>query len=167
MKLTSVALTASLIAVHTFAQDPIGPARSSKANWENVRSLAADSEIRVTTAAGETLRGALLGATNDALTVAVPSGTQSGERVLDRASVKSAALKREGHRLHHALIGAGIGAAGGLGITLAIGTSGSPGCIGNGGTGCLVTPPLFAAAAGFLIGAAWPSSGGREVYRSK
>jgi hypothetical protein len=43
VKLTSVAIAASLFAAQAFGQDPIGPGKPSKASWENVRTLTAGS----------------------------------------------------------------------------------------------------------------------------
>jgi hypothetical protein len=165
VKLTSVALAAaSLFAAHAFGQGPIGPTKSSKASWENVRTLTAFSEIRVITASGETLRGALLRVSGDSLTIGVPSGN-TGERLLDRASVKSVALRRAEHRLRHALIGAGVGTLAGAAVALVAASRGSGNCNGYDIVACVVPPPL-GAVVGFTIGAAVPAGGWHEIYRN-
>jgi hypothetical protein len=136
----------------------------SRSDWVAVQSLAIGGRIRVTTTDHKTIQGAFQSATGEGLALSQPSGAE----MLARSSIKSVSVKGPGHRMRHALIGLGIGAAGGLGAGAAI----DAGCHPHAFLGCLAGPDFgkevltpVGAVIGLGIGAVLPAGGWREVYR--
>jgi hypothetical protein len=136
----------------------------SKSDWIAVQSLAIGARIRVTTTDRKTIQGVFQSATGEGLTLGQPSGAE----MLARSSIKSVSVKGPGHRMRHALIGLGIGAAGGLGAGAAVDAGCNPhaflGCFGGPDFGKEVLTPV-GAVLGLGIGALLPAGGWREVYR--
>lgn len=109
------------------------------------------------------LRGEFQGATDDAVTIA----TSKSQETLSRTMVTKVSFWSESHRLRNALIGFGVGAAGGL-IAGAIGEAAScrPSCFG--GPNILAEGPTpLGAIVGGVVGALLPTGGWRDLYRVK
>jgi hypothetical protein len=144
------------------AQSAAAP--GSKSEWTAVQSLAIGARIRVTTTDRKTIQGAFQSATGEGLALGQPSGAE----MLARTSIKSVSVKGPGHRIRHALIGLGLGAAGGLGAGAAVDAGCNPhaflGCLGGPNFGKEVLTPV-GAVIGLGIGAVLPAGGWREVYR--
>jgi len=134
-----------------------------KSDWGSLKQIAAGQTIKVTVKHGASSQGDFQSATEDALMLRV-----AGEdRSLARDTVRRVSLKTNSHRGKHALIGAAIGAGGGLGAGIAIDNDCSPNaivCTGNKGKAILT--PVFALL-GAGIGALLPASGWREIYRAQ
>ena len=136
------------------------PSMNQKDDWNVLKALPQNQQIRVSLRAGGTHKGALKEASDSTLTF-------SDGRVLTKEDVQRVWVKRHGNRAKHALIGAGIGAGVGLGIGAAIDsscTSNSIVCTGN--RGKAIGTPLFAGI-GAGIAAILPAGGWEEVYRSR
>src|SRR6266478_8396819 len=89
------------------------------------------------------------------------------DRSIARETVRRVSLETNSHRGKHALIGAAIGAGGGLGAGIAIDNDCSPNaivCTGNQGK-AILTPAFALLGAG--IGALLPAGGWREIYRAR
>jgi hypothetical protein len=146
------------------AQSAVAPV--SKNDWNAVQSLPIGARIRVTTTDRKIIQGAFQSAADEGLAL----GQSSGAEMLARSSIKSVSVKGPGHRMRHALIGLGIGAAGGLGLGAGVDASCNPhaflGCIGGPNFGKEVLTPV-GAVIGFGIGAVLPAGGWREVYRMR
>ncbi|MGJ5817981.1 hypothetical protein [Paludibaculum fermentans] len=128
-------------------------------NWSNLSGLTAGSEIRVTLAGGQQLRGFLLRVTPESVLL----NATTSQETLARAAILRVALKKPGRRGRNTLIGLGIGAAGGLAIGAGIDArSNSGGWFQNAGKG--VIGPL-GAILGTVVGVAWPTGGWKDVYR--
>jgi len=115
------------------------PAQSALQDWNNLKALAAGSDVRVE-AGGRTTRGKWQGATDDALTIDAGRGPE----MLARAQVTAVAVRGKSHRVRNAVIGLAIGAGAGAGIGAA--TVGS--C-----TGFCISPITRGQAAGIAAGA--------------
>jgi hypothetical protein len=90
-----------------------------------------------------------------------------GDRSFPRDTVRRISIKSNGGRVKHALIGAAIGAGGGLGAGIAIDNDCSRTsivCTGNKGK-AILTPAFALLGAG--IGALLPAGDWREIYRSR
>jgi hypothetical protein len=159
---TWILALALVFAGEAAAQSAAAPV--SKSNWDAVQSLAIGVRIRVTTTDRKTIQGAFQSASDQGLAFGQPSGAE----MLARSSIKSVSVKGPGHRLRHALIGLGVGAAGGLGAGAGFDAGCNPhaflGCLGGPNFGKEVLTPV-GAVIGFGIGAALPAGGWREVYR--
>jgi hypothetical protein len=136
------------------------PSMAQNDNWQVLKALHPNQQIRVSLRAGGTHKGALQEVSDATLTV-------SDGQALKREDIQRVWVKRPGHRGKHALIGAGIGAGVGLGLGAGIDNSCSANsiiCTGN--RGKAIGTPLFALI-GAGIGAALPTGGWEEVYRSR
>ena len=134
-----------------------------RSDWGSLKQIAAGQTIKVIVKDGASSQGDFQSATEDALVLRV-----AGEdRSIARDTVRQVSLKTNSHRGKHALIGAAIGAGGGLGAGIAIDNDCSPNaivCTGNKGKAILT--PVFALI-GAGIGALLPAGGWREIYRAR
>jgi len=139
-----------------------------KSDWGNLRSLIAGAEIRVIAGGRQTVRGTFRSVSDDALIV----DQASGEEMIARSSVRSVSLKKDSRRGRNMLIGLGAGGVTGLILGVKL-DSCNPGggffsCFRPGGPnfGKEVLTPVFALV-GLGIGAAIPTGGWREIYRTQ
>jgi hypothetical protein len=136
-------------------------AQSPLQNWNNVKTLAAGTEIRVERSGAGPVRGQLQSATDESLVV----NSGKGQEMFSRQQVARVSVRGKSHRGRNTLIGLGVGA----GVGLAIGAAASTACSGFGciGTGPKLVAGLGGAGAllGTLVGWALPSGGWREIYR--
>jgi hypothetical protein len=156
------AYIALLLALLALAADPsLGAVE--KSDWSSLKQIAAGQTIKVTVKDGISSQGDFQSATEDALVLRIAGG----DRSIARDTIRRVALKTNGHRGKHALIGAAIGAGGGLGAGIAIDNDCSATsivCTGNKGKGIL-TPAFALIGAG--IGVLLPVGGWREIYRAR
>jgi hypothetical protein len=156
-----VALLFTLLAL---TADPLVGA-VEKSDWGSLKQIAAGQTIKVTVKHGASSQGDFQSATEDALLLRV-----AGEdRSIARDAVRRVSIKTNSHRGKHALIGAAIGAAGGLGAGIAVDNAlgCSPNaifCTGNKGK-AIATPGFALIGAG--IGALLPAGGWHEIYRAR
>jgi hypothetical protein len=133
------------------------------ADWSGVKGLEAGAQIRIGLTDGKAQRGALQSATDESLVVT----TSGGQETIERSHIAKLFSKKESHRGRHVLIGLGVGTAGGLAIGAATDhTCASSSCFIGPNLGKEIFTPL-GALIGLAVGAAWPTGGWREVYRSK
>ena len=104
-RLNRICLLALLAAVLAAAQ----PAKPI-ANWANLNQLVAGSEIRVTLAAGKTIRGFVERVTAESLAI----NAATSQEMLSRQDIRRVELKKPGHRGRNTLIGLAIGTGVGL-----------------------------------------------------
>jgi hypothetical protein len=134
-----------------------------KSDWGSLRQIAPGQTIKVAVKHGASSQGEFQSATEDALVLRL-----AGEdRSIARETVQRVAIKTNSHRGKHALIGAAIGAGGGLGAGIAIDNDCSATsivCTGN--KGKAIATPLFALL-GAGIGALLPAGGWHEIYRTR
>ena len=139
------------------------PGAVEKSDWGSLRQIAAGQTIKVIVKDGTSSEGDFKSATEDALVLRV-----AGEdRSIARDTVRRVSLKTNSHRGKHALIGAAIGAGGGLGAGIAIDNDCSATsivCTGNKGKAILT--PVFALI-GAGIGGLLPAGGWHEIYRAR
>ena len=157
-----IGYVAVLFALLTLIADPSLRA-VEKSDWSSLKQIAAGQTIKVTVRDGTSSQGEFQSATEDALVLRVAGG----DRSIARDTIRRVSLKTNSHRGKHALIGAAIGAGGGLGAGIAIDNDCSPNaiiCTGNKGKGIL-TPAFALIGAG--IGALLPAGGWREIYRGQ
>jgi hypothetical protein len=150
MELRVLALLFSALVASVAAQAQTG-------SWANLSQLAPGTETRVTLSGGRILRGSAQTVTSDSLAI----DAAKGQEKLSRTEIKRVQTKRRGHRGRNALIGLGIGAAGGLAIGAAADRndpSWSP-------FAKAVFTPL-GALIGTAVGVLIPSGGWHEIYRS-
>jgi hypothetical protein len=154
-RLNRICLLALLAAVLAAAQQakPI-------ANWANLSQLVAGSEIRVTLAAGGTMRGFVERVTAESLAI----DATTSQEMLSRQDIRRVELKKPGHRGRNTLIGLAIGTGAGLAIGAGVDAKSGPG---------VMFPDLgkvvFSSAGvllGTVIGVALPTGGWRDVYRA-
>ena len=134
-----------------------------KSDWSSLKQIAAGQTIKVIVKDGTSSQGDFQSATEDALVLRVAGG----DRSIARDTIRRVSLKMNGHRGKHALIGAAIGAGGGLGAGIAIDNDCSPNsivCTGNKGK-AILTPGFALIGAG--VGALLPAGGWREIYRAQ
>ena len=130
------------------------------ANWANLNQLAPGSEIRVTLAAGRTLRGFLQSVTPESLAINATTSQES----LPRQDIRRVERKKPGHRGRNTLIGLAVGTGTGLAAGAAVDTKANPGdWFPNAGKAVL--SPL-GALLGTVGGVALPTGGWRDVYRA-
>lgn len=134
-------------------------AQSPAGSWNNVKTLASGTEVRVEASGQGATPGRLERATDDSVVLT----TAKGQLTFARQQIVRLSQRREGHRIRNALIGAGIGAGAGLGIGLAAGRCTQL---------CIVSPGVIrgalagaGAVVGALVGVVLPSGGWKEVYK--
>ena len=130
------------------------------ANWANINQLVAGSEIRVTLATGQTMRGFVQRVTAESLAI----NATTSQETLSRQDIRRVDLKRPGHRGRNTLIGLAIGAGVGLAAGAVADSKAGPG-IWLPNAGKMVFSPV-GAIIGTVIGVALPTGGWREVYRT-
>jgi hypothetical protein len=138
----------------------VQPAFAQQSDWQVLKNLPQNQQLRVSLRGGETRRGTLQEVSDTTLIL-------SNGPALHKEDIQRMWVKRQGHRGKHALIGAGIGAGTGLGLGAAVDNSCSQTdfiCTGN--RGKAIVTPLFALL-GTAIGAALPTHNWDEIYRSK
>jgi hypothetical protein len=154
-RLNRICLLALLAAVLAAAQqaEPI-------ANWANLSQLVAGSEIRVTLAAGKTMRGFVERVTAESLAI----NATTSQEMLSRQDIRRVELKKPGHRGRNTLIGLAVGTGVGLAAGAVADSKSGPG---------VMFPDLgkvvFSSAGmllGTVIGVALPTGGWRDVYRA-
>jgi hypothetical protein len=135
----------------------LGIAAAQPPEWDNVKRIAKDTEIRVSMSDGKSYRGQLQSATGDSLMIIAASSQET----LARPQIKKVSTKKKGHRLRNTLIGTGVGVVAGA----AIGAASSQ----DEGFLAIATEVLtpVGAVLGAAIGAAIPTGGWHDVYRVK
>jgi hypothetical protein len=150
-----LALLAAVLAAAAAAQQakPI-------ANWANLSQPVAGSEIRVTLAAGGTMRGFVERVTAESLAI----NATTSQEMLSRQDIRRVELKKPGHRGRNTLIGLAVGTGVGLAAGAVADSKSGPG---------VMFPDLgkvvFSSAGmllGTVIGVALPTGGWRDVYRA-
>jgi hypothetical protein len=129
-------------------------------DWQLLKGVSVGQLIRVSIRGGGPHEGTLQDVSDDAIAI-------SNGQTFRREEVLRVWMKGHGSRLKHALIGAGIGAGAGLGVGAGIANATKGDFIALKDSDTL---PICAAAFGMVgmgIGAALPSHGWKEVYRSK
>ncbi len=134
----------------------------SKTDWASLSKLAAREQIKVSMSDGKSYRGEFQSVTADSLAMVAAATQQS----LPHTQVTRVSVKGDSHRGRNALIGLGVGAAGGLAIGAAGDAQCSRDCFLGGNIGKAVLTPI-GAIAGAIIGVAWPTGGWHDVYRVK
>lgn len=150
------------VAVVLFAFVHAAAAQSPAQNWNNVKALAAGTNVRVSVGS-RTVNGQVQSVTDDS--IAVNSG--KGQEMFARQEV-TRVLVKTGHRGRHTLIGLGIGAGAGLAIGAGLNAASSCkyGCFGSNLAGVAVAATTAVGAIiGTIIGVAVPGDGWREVYK--
>jgi len=150
-----LALLAAVLAVAAAAQQakPI-------ANWANLSQLVAGSEIRVTLAAGKTIRGFVERVTAESLAI----NATTSQEMLSRRDIRRVELKKPGHRGRNTLIGLAAGTGVGLAAGAVADSKSGPGVMFP-DLGKVVFSPL-GALIGTVVGVALPTGGWRDVYRA-
>jgi hypothetical protein len=126
-------------------------------NWENVRMIAAGTEVRIAAGNSKTIRGKLENVTDSNVIVTDATGKQS----FQRPDIHSVSVNEKGHRLRKVLIGMGVGTAAGL----AGGGAAAKNCSGIacGGFDVAVSG-VIGLIAGTVGGLVWSREGWRQVY---
>lgn len=137
----------------------VAAAQTSAANWNSVKALPQDTNVRVT-AGSRIVNGKIQRITDDAVVVA----TGSSQEMLNREEVSVVSAKKPGHRKRNALIGLGIGAGAGLGVGL--GAREGPGGFGPNLDNAVTAGMTVAGAlVGTIVGVLIPTGGWREIYK--
>jgi hypothetical protein len=132
---------------------------AEKSDWTSLKGVARAQKVKVTLTNGKSLQGDFQSVSDNALVIHLASGDQT----FSREEVRRLAIKRNGHRGKHTLIGAAIGAGAGLGAGIAVDQC-SPTvivCTGNKGK-AIITPTFALIGAG--IGALLPANAWQEIY---
>lgn len=130
--------------------------------WDGLKQLHAGQQVRVVLKDGTSVQGRFQSLRDDAIVI----NAKGTDQVLSRPNVQQVAGRGPSHRLRNTLIGAGIGAGGGLITGAAIDSDCSSRdivCTGNYGKAILT--PAFAAV-GAAIGALIPTGHWQSIYRS-
>jgi len=138
-------------------------AQSPGANWNNVKTLAARTPVRIVLGS-RTVDGDVQNVTDDS--IAVNSG--KGQEMFTQQEVKQVSTRRKGHRLRNTLLGLGIGTGAGIGIGLGIGhasdcSSGFLCGLNTAAGGAL--GGAIGLVGGTVVGAVIPTGGWREIYK--
>ena len=133
---------------------------ADKADWSSLKGVAPAQTVKVTLTNGKSVQGEFQSVSDDALVIHLAGADQT----FSRQEVRRLAIKRNGHRVKHVLIGAAIGAGAGLGAGVAVDRCppNSLICFGNKGKGIL-TPGFALIGAG--VGALLPANAWQEIYR--
>jgi len=148
----------ALLAIVSFAPLAAAVPREDKRNWDNLKQLAPNQQVRIVLNDAKSYRGDFQSVSDGAVVVRVATGVQSfaKENVL-RVSTNGAS-----HPGRNALIGAVVGFGAGTAIVAA--ACASDDCRGA------VAPILGATAgtpAGALVGFLIPTGGWHDVYRAR
>jgi hypothetical protein len=133
------------------------PAAAQNPSWDTLKQLAPGQQIRVVLNDSKSHKGQFQAITEDAIVI----HSKGADQTIPRQSVKLISSKRPSHRGRHALIGGAIGAGVGLSSGGPIATN----CFCTANQVRAVATPLFGVL-GAAIGAALPSGGWQELYRS-
>jgi hypothetical protein len=145
----------------TFAAPVAAQQAKPTADWANLNQLVPGSEIRITLAAGKTLRGFVQRVTPESLSI----NATTSQETIPRQDIRRVALKKPGHRGRNTLIGLAVGAGVGLAVGAGLDSQASHDAFNflpNAGKAVL-TP--LGALIGTVIGVALPTGGWRDVYR--
>lgn len=127
-------------------------------SWENVMKLEPGTQVLAVLSDKRTIHGPIRDVTDDSI---VMSRGKMQETIV-RNSVVRIAMRRKGHRMRNTLIGLGVGAGAGL----TVGGIYAQTCTGFlCGIGAVVFVPI-GLVGGAAIGAALPTGGWQDVYRS-
>jgi hypothetical protein len=161
-----------ILSLAAAAQVPV-PNRGPASQWDNVKTLAPGTQIRIADGAStpgapqqgapQQVQGTLESVTDSELVIVGGSGTQS----FPRAQIAGVSVKKNGHRLRNALIGLGVGTAAGAVIGFGIGHANC----GNAGGWCGLNEIWGAGIGGIggliggtLTGVFWDTGGWRKIY---
>ena len=134
--------------------------KSTQANWESLKSLAAGQQIRVVLNDAKSYNGQFQSVSDEGLVVR--SG--GGDQTFARPSILRVSTKGAPHRGRNALIGAGVGAGVGAAALGVCPQGGYREVIPCGGRGAAIGAALFAPM-GAAVGAILPTGGWHDVYR--
>ena len=143
-------------------------AQTPTSSWETVKMLTPGTQIRISVGTSrKPISGTLESVTDADLGLTQESGKQS----FTRAQVISVSIKKRDHRLRNALIGLGVGTAGGLLIGFGVGHAQASGCRTSGGWFCTLDEGVGTAVGGVgglvggtLLGVFWPTGGWSKIY---
>lgn len=125
-------------------------AQTNHGSWANLARLTPGQKIQIVETTNQQHSGTFAGVSDSAISFNSAAGLQS----VPRESVKSVKLPNHSHRLRNALIGGGVGAGAGGGITAA--AYESHGFLGGKGTGAAVGAVL-GGLGGLVVGSLLPS----------
>lgn len=134
-----------------------GP-KQDKTNWDNLKQLAPNEQIRIVLNDAKAYRGEFQSVSDEAIVVRVTPGLQT----FPRNTVLRVSTKGQAHLGRNALIGAAIGA--GTGAAAVAATCQTTECKGpvEAIVGVTVGAPL-----GALVGFVMPTGGWHDVYRAR
>jgi hypothetical protein len=92
-----------------------GEPKSTQANWESLKHLAAGDQLRVVLNDGKSYAAKFQGFSDEAIVVR----TFAAEQTFSRQDVLRVSARKESHRMRNVLIGAAAGCGAGLGIAAA------------------------------------------------
>ena len=127
--------------------------------WNNVKTVAPGTEIRVAGPKPSPVVGTLASATDDSVVVT----SRTGQETYARQQITRVSIKKSGHRARNTLIGLGVGAGAGLAVGVGTDQSCSPHCFLGNNLGKVIFTPL-GAAVGALVGFVIPTGGWKEIY---
>ena len=142
----------------TIALFGAGGPRQDKTNWDNLKPLAPNEQIRIVLNDAKSYRGEFRSVSDEAIVVRLATG----EQTFSRESVLRVSTRGPSHVGRNALIGAGIGAVAGA-ATIA-GICQTTYCKGpvEAIVGVTIGAPL-----GALVGFVMPTGGWHDVYRRR
>jgi hypothetical protein len=134
-----------------------GP-RQDKTNWDNLKQLAPNEQIRIVLNAAKSYRGGFPSVSDEVIVVRLATG----EKTFSRESVLRVSTRGPSHAGRKALIGTGIGAA--VGAATIAGICQTSSCKGpvEAIVGVTIGAPL-----GALVGFVMPTGGWHDVYRAR
>jgi hypothetical protein len=131
--------------------------KSTQANWENLKQLAAGQQIRVVLDDAKSYRAQFQRVSDEGLVV----HAGGGEQTFERQKILRVSTKGASHRGPNAAIGASIGGAGGALIGANPSTAFSQVSRGR----SMLFGMLSGIGVGIAVGAAMPTGGWHDVYR--
>jgi hypothetical protein len=134
-------------------------AQTFSSNWDSVRAIAKNTEVRILADNGPRIHGSLEGTTDIAVIMS------TGANTIGRPQIASVSVRKNGHRVRNSLIGVGVGLVAGIGIGVATASSCQGEICGIAAAGRIGLTGALGMVAGGVAGVAWPTGGWREVYR--
>ena len=134
---------------------PLYSQESMEQSWETLKQLQVRQEIQVVDMNLKSLKGTLVGVSNEAISLRVEN-----DETIQRANVLRVSLREKPNRSRNALIGLGMGAAAGLVAGVVAGDSET-----RWGRVIILAPIGAAIVSG--VGAVLPIRGYRTIYRAK